>query len=106
MFRPSITESKLTVVKRDVSYKPHVNGWGLVAETASVDKSVFVDRSSTVHAHAVVTGRVRVEEGSEICENAHVSGSVRLSRTIIPADAELLGNLTLKKGRILPTVIK
>lgn len=51
----------------EVVYKRHPNGGGLVAETATVEKSVFVGVNA------------RVSGDAQVCGNARVSGDSRVS---------------------------
>lgn len=72
----------------------HSNGGGWVAETAKVDKSVYVGPHALVYGHAELTGKVRVEG------TAQVSGNVRLSGNVVVAgNCWLDGNTKASTGR-------
>ena len=54
----------------------HKNGLGWVANTASVEPSVYVGPYAIVYGRAELTERVRVEGTAQVSGNAKLSGSV------------------------------
>jgi acyl-[acyl carrier protein]--UDP-N-acetylglucosamine O-acyltransferase len=58
----------------------HSNGLGYVANTASVQPSVYVGPFALVYGKAVLTDRVRVEDFAQISGTAVLSGDVCVRR--------------------------
>lgn len=76
-----------------VKYKHHINGGGLVAETAIVEATVFVDLSSIVYGQAKVEGSVKIRFGSEVGENAHIYGDVEITESMVRGRVKIHGNI-------------
>jgi len=77
----------------------HVNGGGLVADTATVADTAFVGASATVYGNAEIYGNARVYDKAVVYGNAKVSGNVRVYGDVrvygaakILGDAEVFGN--------------
>lgn len=68
----------------------HANGGGKVATTATVDASVFVSRDSAVCGRAIVTGPVRLVNGSVVNGRAAVSGRSTLDGSVVNGQARVL----------------
>lgn len=68
----------ITTLKDDEQHR-HTNGGGWVANTAKVDKSVYVGPHALVYGQAELTDKVRVEG------TAQVSGKVQLSGNVVVA---------------------
>lgn len=60
------------------SGKPHPNGGGIVAETASVARSVYVGPNASVLDEAKVTGEVIIDGYARVRGNAVISGFARI----------------------------
>ena len=97
-FRPSRTDTKLTVIEKDGEYKPHPNGWGLVHKNSFVEGSVRVDQSSKVGPGCFITGDVALLEGTYV-KNCRLSGSLQISASAFE-NLNLDGNAVIKKRRI------
>jgi UDP-3-O-[3-hydroxymyristoyl] glucosamine N-acyltransferase len=74
----------------------HCNGGGVVAATARVDKTAFVDRESVVFGHAVVKDRAR------IVGHCRVSGELLPGNvtTLLEDDVIISGNVVIE-GHVL-----
>lgn len=64
---------------RDDEQYRHKNGGGWVANTASVDDSVYVGPQALVYGHAEVTGRVRILDFAQVSGHAKLSGDCVVS---------------------------
>jgi hypothetical protein len=56
----------------------HPNGGGFVADSASVDRSVFVGERAAVLGSATITDDAQVRDGAVVAGNATVSGQARV----------------------------
>ncbi|MGO9546277.1 MAG: hypothetical protein ACLPPF_15965 [Rhodomicrobium sp.] len=65
---------------------PHPNGGGVVAVTATVEKTVYVSKSSAVCGNATVAGQVRLLS-SIVRENSTVAGESVLESTMVSGNA-------------------
>lgn len=76
-----------------VSYHNHSNGGGLVADSATVDASVYVAPDAKVLGNAVVTGNARIEDHAVVQDNATVSDNAVISGyAIIAENGKVSGN--------------
>jgi carbonic anhydrase/acetyltransferase-like protein (isoleucine patch superfamily) len=74
----------------------HDNGRGWVADTASVDDSVYVGSRAQVFQHAKVLGRCRLEGQAKVHGFATVRGAV-----IVKHSAQIYGRSTVCDGTLL-----
>lgn len=73
----------------------HKNGGGWVANTAKVDKTVFVGPHAIVYGNAELTGKVCVVDTAQVSGNVKLSGDV-----IVSGNCWLDGNFKASTGRI------
>ena len=78
----------------------HPNGKGWVADSASVDKSVFVGPRAIVRGNSRITGEVRIEgaawvENVQIRGHVTVSGNARIYGGSVSGDAVITDNAVL-----------
>lgn len=78
---------------KDEEQHKHTNGGGWVANTAKVDKSVFVGPWAVVYGNAVLTDKVRVEGTAQVSGNAKLSGNV-----VVSGNAWIDGNFKADSG--------
>src|SRR5664279_5822517 len=71
-------------------YSIHRNGGGLVADTATVENSVYVGKGCRVMNYAELTGDVRVSDRSLVGDRAKLSGDV-----VVDLGSSVLGNVVL-----------
>lgn len=94
-FEVTITgaEPSPRTIKRDSRGKPHPNGGGFVASTASVDKNAYVGPNAMVLGNAKVRGNVRIEGNAVVMGNAVVKGNVIVSGyAIVAGNAKVSDN--------------
>ena len=65
---------------KDEDQHQHSNGGGWVANTASVEKTVYVAPHALVYGKAVLTGNARVEDYAQVSGTARLGGTVRVCR--------------------------
>lgn len=94
-FEVTITgaEPSPRTIKRDSRGKPHPNGGGFVASTASVDKNAYVGPNAMVLGNAKVRGNVRIEGNAVVMGNAVVKGNATISGyAIVAGNAKVADN--------------
>jgi len=69
----------------------HKNGGGKVAITATVSESAFVSPDSSVCGHAVISGPVRLLNGTVVNGNANISGQSTVDQSTINGSAMVAG---------------
>lgn len=84
----------ITTLKDDEQHQ-HSNGGGWVANTAKVDKSVYVGPHALVYGQAELTGKVRVEGTAQVSGKAQLSGNA-----VVAGNAWVDGNTKVSTGRI------
>lgn len=82
----------ITTLKDDEQHQ-HPNGLGWVANTAKVDKSVYVGPHAIVYGQAELTDKVRVEGTSQVSGHAKLSGNA-----VIAGNAWIDGNFKANTG--------
>ena len=83
----------ITTLKDDEQHQ-HPNGLGWVANTAKVDKSVYVGPHAIVYGHAELTDKVRVEGTAQVSGHTKLSGNV-----VVAGNAWVDGNTKASTGR-------
>jgi len=83
-----------------VGYCHHVNGGGLVAETAYVEDSVWVGPQAMVMGNAVVKGECNINQSAIVKDSAHLRGAVLVSnRAVVEGHAQLSGKVQVLNDR-------
>lgn len=94
-------------------YHRHPNGGGLVADTATVARSAYVDRNSRVDEfatlgpsarlfhHARVSGRARIGSMVTLRDNAHVFGQSVLDAGVIVRERGCVGGASWLRGAVI-----
>lgn len=82
----------------------HPNGRGIIANTAQVDRSVYVGMDCTVSGNAIIKGEVSIIDSSSIEDNVVIKGEgkgvVIDDNSCIYGDVSITGSYTFKEANI------
>jgi len=83
-----------------VVHRPHPNGGGLVAETATVEPTAFVGVNARVYGTAMVLGNARIFDNAQVCDNARVYDNARVSgNTYVCGDVRVCGDDSIQDNK-------
>lgn len=93
-----------TIKEHGVKFHHHLNGGGLVAETASVEESVFVGPnvivrgSPNIRGNVCLDGYTRVWGSPDILDNVQVAGFSHIFGGVLEGDVSISGQAMIGKG--------
>ena len=80
----------------------HQNGYGWVADTASVASTAFVGPHATVAGHAVVGGDAKVMGRATVTDDARVTGNaVVAGKAVVAGHARVTGDATVEGDAVV-----